>query len=107
GVRRLRWLWNGCMQARPEALAHPTQKPTALMAWCMQLPWTRPWDTVLDPFAGAGSTLVAAKALGRSAIGIEIEERYCEIAAQRLSQDILPFGTPAPAREAEQLPLLL
>ncbi len=51
--------------------------------------WSTPDDVVLDPFMGAGTTLVAAKSLGRRSIGIEIEERYCEIAANRCRQEIL------------------
>jgi len=70
---------------------HPTQKPEALMRWCLERPGV-PGGAVLDPFMGSGTTLRAAKDLGRRAIGIEIEERYCEIAAKRLAQEVLPFG---------------
>ena len=64
---------------------HPTQKPLSVMRWCLE--FTK--GTVLDPFAGSGTTLVAAKSLGRKSIGIEIEERYCEIAANRCRQEVL------------------
>ena len=67
---------------------HPTQKPVGIMAWCVELT-TKAGDTVLDPFMGSGSTLRAAKDLRRKAIGIEIEEKYCEIAARRMCQEVL------------------
>ena len=65
----------------------PTPKPQALMMWCLnQHPDAH---TILDPFMGSGTTLRAAKDLGRKAIGIEIEEKYCEIAVKRLRQEVL------------------
>lgn len=75
-------------QTNPERVGHPTQKPVALMKWCISFSEI---GDVLDPFMGSGTTLRAAKDLGRQAIGIEIEERYCEIAAKRLDQKVLQF----------------
>lgn len=82
-----------------EDFGHPTTKPEPLMIRVVQL---MPGQTILDPFAGTGTTLVAAKRLGRKAIGIELEEKYCEIAAQRLAQGALftrePQSEPAVGR---------
>lgn len=68
---------------------HPNQKPVALMRQLL-LKCPHAW-TVIDPFMGSGSTLMAVKGLGRKAIGIEIDEKYCEIAAKRLAQGCLDF----------------
>ncbi len=68
---------------------HPTEKPITLLSWCIQQTDS---NTIIDPFMGSGTTLRAAKDLGRKAIGIEIEERYCEIAAKRLQQEVFNFS---------------
>ena len=68
---------------------HPTQKPLSLMRWCVLI--CPDVQSILDPFMGSGTTLVAAKQLGRRAIGIEIERKYCDIAIERLRQDVLPL----------------
>lgn len=94
-ARLFRHYWNGMLKASEKGVprVHPTQKPVALMKWCLSLfPDAR---TVLDPFMGSGTTLVAAKAMGLTATGIDMHEPYCEIAANRLSQEVFDFaGTP-------------
>jgi site-specific DNA-methyltransferase (adenine-specific) len=86
----LKWLaaWNNTSSHTGD---HPCPKPENLMRWLVEQ-GSDPTDTILDPFAGSGTTLVAAKALGRKAIGIEIEERYCEIAVRRLQQSVMAFA---------------
>jgi DNA modification methylase len=90
-VRKFKWRWNGMLQEhsgdKKEQRVHPTQKPLALMRWCLGL--VPDAQTVLDPFMGSGTTLAAAKIEGRHAVGIEINERYCELAADRLRQGVL------------------
>lgn len=95
-VRKLRWLWNGMLQEQmgdaKEERWHPTQKPLEVMKWAIR---QAPEDclTILDPFMGSGTTLVAARDLGRRCIGIEVERRYCDIAIERLRQRVLPLST--------------
>jgi site-specific DNA-methyltransferase (adenine-specific) len=76
---------------QPGKVAHPTQKPVVLMRLPI-LSSCPEGGTVLDPFMGSGTTLVAAREAGRRAIGIELEEEYCEIAARRLDQQALDLG---------------
>jgi site-specific DNA-methyltransferase (adenine-specific) len=77
-------------QLASEGKLHPTQKPITLMRWCIGfLPVTA--KLILDPFMGSGTTLRAAKDLGKRAIGIELDQRYCDIAIERCAQGNL-FG---------------
>ena len=95
-VRKFKWRWNGMLQEdmkRKEVRLHPTQKPLSLMKWCIQQ--SGDVKTILDPFMGSGTTLVAARYLGLRAIGIELNEKYCAIAAERLRQKAFDF-TPTP-----------
>lgn len=80
--------WNG--GGIGEKRYHVSQKPINLMKWCLSLsPDSR---SVLDPFLGSGTTLVACKAMGLTGVGIELHEPYAEIAAKRLSQEVFDFG---------------
>lgn len=76
-------------QHRSKSGLHPTQKPVQLMAWFIQK--SKRNNTIIDPFMGSGTTLVAAKLEGKEAVGIELDESYCESAVKRLQQNVL-FG---------------
>ena len=89
-VRLKRHMWNGMLRVNREQRFHPTQKPLDVMIWAIGLCPKTP-QTILDPFMGSGTTLRAAKDLNRKAIGIEAEEKYCEIAANRMRQEVLPL----------------
>jgi len=79
---------NVISEKRVETLHHPTQKPISLMQYFI-LKSTNEGDTILDPFAGSGTTLIAAKQLKRNYVGIEISPKYVEICKSRLSQEML------------------
>ena len=73
---------------QPDTTDHPTAKPLSIMERMVEST-TNVGDTILDPFAGSGATLVAAKNLGRKAVGVELDEKYCEVIAKRCAQDLL------------------
>ena len=84
--------WHAIANAYPKGFEHPSPKPLCLMKWLVS-ELSSVGETILDPFAGSGTTGRAAKDLGRKAVLIEREERYCEIAARRMAQGVLDFGT--------------
>jgi DNA modification methylase len=88
-VKMLRYRGNGLM-AKEKNREHPTQKPLALMTWCIGL--AGDVQTILDPFAGSCTTARAAKDLGRKCVCIEREERYAEIGAKRMQQEVFNLG---------------
>lgn len=89
-------VWNGGGQSGnyvsnlATPTGHPTPKPVSMVTSFVER-FTNHGDIILDPFAGGGTTLLAARNLGRQAIGVEREERYCEIIANRLSQQAFDF----------------
>ena len=90
-VRIFRFRWSGMLQGdmkNKDYRYHPTQKPTALFSWVISK-YSQPNNIILDPFLGSGTTAYCAKKLNRKCIGIEIEEKYCEIAAKRCSQSVM------------------
>ena len=92
-VRKYLWRWNGMLQQpkNPKDYRwHPTQKPSGLFGLILA-DYSKENDLILDPFLGSGTTAYCAKKLNRKCIGIEIEERYAEIAAKRCSQGVFDF----------------
>ena len=88
-VKMFRYCGNG-FQAKEKERVHPTQKPVALFGWCLEL--EAPVKSVIDPFAGSGTTGRACKDRGIKCTLIEREESYCEIAARRCQQEVLNFA---------------
>ena len=87
------YLWQGMLQGdmkNKEIHYHPTQKPVSVMKWCILQ--ADKADIIIDPFMGGGSTIRASRDLNRKCVGIEIEEKYCEIAANRCRQSVMDFS---------------
>ncbi len=107
-VRRIRFMWNGMLRReRDIAREHPTQKPVDVMKWCIE---HLPADvrTILDPFAGSGTTGVAAVKLGKAFIGIERERKYFDVMCRRIEEAYRQpdfFASP-PQTKPEQMSLV-
>lgn len=101
-VKQFTYNGNG-MQAKEKGRVHPTQKPVALMEWC--LGFLHNATTILDPFMGSGTTLVACEKLGRQGIGIELDPDYFAIACKRVDEATRQpdmFVTPPPAAPTQE-----
>ena len=104
-ARMLRHVWNGMLRGAESKTPrqHPTQKPIALMEWC--LGFLPDAQTILDPFMGSGTTLVACQKLGRQGTGIELDPDYFEIACKRVEEatrqpDLFVQSDPKPTQES-------
>jgi DNA modification methylase len=92
GARGRDFLVVNATHGNPLSKHHPCPKPLKVMTWLVGL-FAQEALPILDPFAGTGTTLVAAKHAGYPAVGIEVSEDYCRVAVERLAQGVLPFGT--------------
>lgn len=85
-VRRIYWRWNGMIRKGNDLREHPTQKPVGVIEWCLtHVPKAQ---TILDPFMGSGTTLVACQRLGRNGTGIELDPEYFQIACDRVQKAV-------------------
>lgn len=85
-TRIIKWRWQGMLKEARETRYHPTQKPVGLFAWILEK-YSKSNDIILDSFLGSGTTVIACERLNRRWIGIEKEEKYCEIAAKRIEAE--------------------
>jgi site-specific DNA-methyltransferase (adenine-specific) len=98
-----RLLYMGLIQEHNrEVRCHPTQKPLELIKWIVEN-YSMPEQIILDPYLGSGTVAVASKGLGRKCIGIEIEEKYCEISARRCQQSVMQLEIPKEKIEQKEL----
>lgn len=102
-IAHFEWSNTARMAKEADPFLHPTQKPVELMQWCFDRAGVERGSLILDPYAGSGSTLVAAKLSGHRAIGIEIDESYCEKIANRLRQGILFVANTAHTETIRQI----
>ena len=87
-VRRIEWPWNGMIRKGEDIRVHPTQKPVGVIKWCMNIIKIPAGTTVLDPFMGSGTTGIACIQDSRNFIGIEKDEKYFDIAAERIRNEL-------------------